>query len=77
MADGVDAAEDLLRHGVGQRAGVPQRVQDVERQPANAEDGADPEREGGRLVFAGRAFEILNSYSSLPRARFCIPLASP
>lgn len=75
MADGVDAAEDLLRHGVGQRAGVPQRVQDVERQPANAEDGADPERESGRLV-SGRAFEILNSYLSLPRARFCIPLAS-
>ena len=72
MADGVDAAEDLLRHGVGQRARVPQRVQDVERQPANAEDGADPERESGRLV-SGRAFKILNSYSSL---RFCIPLAS-
>ena len=48
VADGVDAAEDLLRHGVGQRARVPQRVQDVERQPANAEDGADPEREGER-----------------------------
>ena len=43
MADGVDAAEDLLRHRVGQRRGVPQRVQDVQRQPADAEDRADPE----------------------------------
>ena len=42
MADGVDAAEDLLRHRVGQRRGVPQRVQDVQRQPADAEDRADP-----------------------------------
>ena len=46
MADGVDAAEDLLRHRVGQRRGVPQRVQDVQRQPADAEDRADPE--GGK-----------------------------
>ena len=42
VADGVDAAEDLLRHRVGQRRGVPQRVQDVQRQPADAEDRADP-----------------------------------
>ena len=42
VADGVDAAEDLLRHRVRQRRGVPQRVQDVQRQPADAEDRADP-----------------------------------
>ena len=46
MADGVDAAEDLLRHRVGQRRGVAQRVQDVQRQPADAEDRADPEGGG-------------------------------
>ena len=61
MADGVDAAEDLLPHGVGDRAEVPEHVENVEWQPAYAEDGADPERESGILV-SGRAFEILNSY---------------
>ena len=50
MADGVDAAEDLLRHRVRQRRGVPQRVQDVERQPADAEDRADPLVRRGDVV---------------------------
>ena len=45
MADGVDAAEDLLPHGVGDRAEVPEHVENVEWQPAYAEDGADPEGE--------------------------------
>ena len=45
MAAGVDAEEDLLAHRVGHRAAVRQRVEDVERQPADAEDGADPERD--------------------------------
>ena len=50
VADGVDAAEDLLRHRVGQPARVAKRVQDVQRQPAYAEDGADPERERERKI---------------------------
>ena len=58
MADGVDAAEDLLRHRVGQPARVAKRVQDVQRQPAYAEDGADPERGRESAKFSWAQFRI-------------------
>ena len=52
VADGVDAAEELLGHGVGVGGAVAQRVQDVEREPADAEDGADPAEQLDRALQA-------------------------
>ena len=70
MADGVDAAEDRLRHRVGQRRSVAQRVQDVQRQPADAEDRADPEGGNEELVIS----RFL--YLDVLRGCFFIPFAA-
>lgn len=45
VTDGVDAAEHFVRHVAEECRAVHHGVEDVERDPADAEDGSDPAEE--------------------------------